>query len=292
MTLLDHNVFHPTADVNALYTLPVKRRKKQILKTFATPRESGNWSNYDEIGALIEGVYEVKENSSIDQYERNFVNTDSYSKVDFRFFSPALVQDGPYEIIGCKTNFCSYRDDKFAEKDIKIVKTTPGKNVSITPEAKNPCSQAVENRPNVSTCKLNSSIRIKQQRTSMQRGRNQNKDNVVLTNTTHEYVTIIPPVLKRSSPVLSESRRLKNKNSNDIKDKRKMHEKIPEINDGLNSNAEKDTEKEHHYFQVEPEHEDENDEYEELALPASAEKVGVNTSNSETVDVEVLLSEE
>ncbi|XP_057290866.1 uncharacterized protein LOC130613555 [Hydractinia symbiolongicarpus] len=272
MTLLDHDVFKPTADVNVLYTVPIKRRKKRIVKTPAK-EVSGNWSNYDEIGALIEGVYEAKENSFVDQDERNLVNTDGYSKVDFRLSPPDFFQDDPYEIIGCKINSCcpgKKSHNKSPENGVENVKTTPRKNVNTPPEGQNPCSQAIENTHNVSMCKLNSSIRIKQQRTSLQRGNIQDQENVIFTNATHEYVTITPPLLKRSSPVLSENRNLKNKNSNEIKDKRKSCEKIAGVNDDSNRNAETDLEQEHHYFQVEPEYK--NHEYEELASLASAEK--------------------
>lgn len=279
MIPLDDDVFNPTADISSLYTVPKKKKKKQVLKP---KKGTGNWSNYDEVGALIEGVYEAKESISEDKDGRNSVN--GYSKVDMRMSPPAFVQDDPYEFIGSRTNSFTpgrIKNNKSLDMGPEIVETaltTPENTVSIPSERENPCSPKEENSPKVSTFKPNSSIRIKQQRTSMRRGNFLDKENAILTNATHEDVTITPPVSKRSSPVLSDNRRLVNKNSNENTKQTNSYEKIPEDNVDSNKNAENDSEQGHHYCQLEPENDEEQEhhyfqlependdhEYEELA---------------------------
>ncbi|XP_057307549.1 uncharacterized protein LOC130645544 [Hydractinia symbiolongicarpus] len=266
MMPLDDDVFNPTADISSLYTVPKKIKKKQVLKL---KKGTGNWSNYDEVGALIEGVYEAKESISEDQDGKNSVN--GYSKVDMRMSPPAFVQDGPYEFIGSRTNSFTpgrIKDNKSLDMGPEIVETaltTPENTVSIPLVRENPCSQKEENSAKVSTFKPNSSIRIKQQRTSMRRENFLDKENAILTNATHEDVTITPPVSKRSSPVLSDNRRLVNKSSNENTKQTNSYETIPKDNVDSNKNAENDSKQEHHFFQLEPENDDENHEYEEVA---------------------------
>jgi len=172
-------------DMESLYAKPDISKKKKKKEKIASTSYFG--ASYDEVGALIPGVYEKRASTSVDDdatilHDRGLFSNDSM-KLKLLEPSSAMILDDPYEIIGRSNSFNPSRNIKpIVEKNIENKDETDA-------HFPDPATFVITDKP----FKPSGSLRVKQKRTSIKRGKFGESLNV------HEDVTITPPTSKLSS---------------------------------------------------------------------------------------------